>query len=159
MQKEGTHPRGITAPNLLFQQTQLVFLDLQLTHARPPRVPPRPRSRLLALERFESLPRLRHALFDRAEFLRTHEHARPARRGTTRHSPARLVNVPVDRDAAHAYVPRVRHCLCGLCVVADQRVVEDERDRFGDFVWVSDERERRSYLAWREVVCILQFLV
>jgi hypothetical protein len=98
---------------------QLVFLDLQLTHARPPRVSPRPRGRLLALERIEGPPRLRNALLSRAELLRTHEHARPARRGSARHRTARLVDVAVERDTAHANVARERHCLCGLGVVAD----------------------------------------
>jgi hypothetical protein len=135
-----------------------VLLDLQLARARPPCVSPGARSRFLTLEGFEGPAGLCNALLGRAELLRPHEHARPARRRPTGHRPARLVNVPFEGDTAHTNVPRERHRLRGLGVVADQRIVEHERDRLGDLIRIPDERKRWSHFARREVVRVLQFL-
>src|SRR5712672_2621358 len=118
-----------------------MLLNLNLTCACAPRLIARPATSS------RSSPSLRadDALLGCAQLLRAHEHAGPARRRPAGHRPARLVHVPVERDAAHAHLPRERHCLHRCRVVADQRVAEHKCDRFGYLVWVADERERRPH--------------
>jgi hypothetical protein len=86
-------------------------------------------------------------LFRGMLLLRLHEQAGPARCRAVGHRPTRLMHVPIKRDTTHADVPRESDGLRGSRVVAYQRVVEHEGNRFGHLVWVPDERERGRTLS------------
>ena len=116
-----------------------MLLDLTFAHAGSPSLSRRTSLSFLALKRLKRPPRILDTLLRSTQLLCSHKHARPTWRRTAGHRPARLVHVPIERDTPDSDVASERDGLRSSRVVADQRVVEHESDRFGHLIWVTDE--------------------
>lgn len=157
--KTVTHLGGITAADLLLQEPDLVFAELELALVPPELVDDLLGTAEFSVDTVEGILVLVDTAFDRPKLLHLDEKTAAAWSGTARERAGRVVHVALERHRLDANVLVERHCLGRLLVRADESVAKDVRHSGRDIVVVADQVQREMRLARRDLLGRSEFLL
>lgn len=118
-----------------------MLLELNLFRKLLPLLATLPRALFLAFERLQPAKHFAKLAFCVEEILHAHKDTASAWGGTPTKGTRGVVDVTINSHRLHANLAREGNLLCGLSIIADKGLAENEVHGVRDFLGVANERD------------------